>query len=466
MNKKKRIIDFKNVYLLVMFIASLFMCIGYASVNSVTLNLGGLVSVEAFKGIFLSDITILSSSSESHVDLFYETMMQSTVVLEDNINSTLSMQISVYNNSSDDYYFDDVVYGSNFYDNNNIDYTLSGINHGDKISIHETKTFNITFKYTDEYKNSNPTNFDNVLNSYINFKFIKGYSISYTGLNDTSGLDTLILDSQTKTITFTNQTGIPTSVSVTGATAEYISPNLTLSNPTSNVTVTATIDTGIITDNTTTTYDHNTLQAGTTTIFNNIAGKPKVVVDENGKVISFEYTDVGSGVIINTGNSIDTGVDAFDNRGYTIHLKYKLDTSQNTGKMILTAMNNTNGKKYNGFALFVNSATKYYLNATTNPTNMANSQAFGSRLNTNGWNTSAGEKEYTFDLTYSPSPNKAITASLTPVTSGSSNFSANQTQLGYYPDSINDVSIMLGGSSLAGKDVVNMTVLEFSVSKN
>ena len=114
------------------------------------------------------------------------------------------MQISVYNNSSDDYYFDDVVYGSNFYDNNNIDYTLSGINHGDKISIHETKTFTITFKYTDEYKNSNPTSFDNVLNSYINFKFIKGYSISYTGLNDTSGLDTLILDSQTKTSTFTN----------------------------------------------------------------------------------------------------------------------------------------------------------------------------------------------------------------------------------------------------------------------
>ena len=369
MSKKKRIIDFKNVYLLVMFIASLFMCIGYASVNSVTLNLGGLVSVEAFKGIFLSDITILSSSSESHVDLFYETMMQSTVVLEDNINSTLSMQISVYNNSSDDYYFDDVVYGSNFYDNNNIDYTLSGINHGDKISIHETKTFTITFKYTDEYKNSNPTTFDNVLNSYINFRFKKGYSITYTNITTQSNYPTLVLDGENLSVTFSGD--VPSDIKVIGLTTstEYVSGTnytynngvLTFNNVSENLEIrkVSSVTPGVPVEEVIENNDGSTTTITTVTT----PGGDEVVVG-----YEIDTSDTNDGSIPLPAGGIDTGVLAFDGNDFTVTLKAKLYIANCTTTVCPIISVSKKESKVNGVLIYeqgnINSSNGYNPDAT------------------------------------------------------------------------------------------------------
>ena len=135
--------------------------------------------------------------------------------------------------------------------------------------------------------------------------------------------------------------------------------------------------------------------------------------------------------------------------------------------MILSAINNVKNKKYNGFALFVSSATQFYLNATDTGTNIANTTTvFGSRL-CDGWKTTAGEKEYTFDMTFAPSPSKSITSSQTPVTSGSTTYSSSTNQLSYYPDSIEDISITIGGGgTLTGRNLASMTVLEFSITKN
>ena len=142
------------------------MSIGYARVGSVTSELVGLVNAKKATGVFIYDATINASSPadvyESNISILYSTMMQSRVVLNENVNSTLTMNITIYNKSDDDVYFDKTVYGENFYDNNNIDFTLSGITHGQKLSKNDNVSFTMTFKYTDAYKASNPSTFTNV----------------------------------------------------------------------------------------------------------------------------------------------------------------------------------------------------------------------------------------------------------------------------------------------------------------
>ncbi len=531
--KDHKIINKNKWFLIAIVIASVFMSIGYATVNSVTVDLTGSANAYAVKDVFIYDASIDSSSPadvfESNISIMYSTMMQSRVVLNQNSSSTLTMNITIYNKSDGDVYFDQVVYGDNFYDNNNIDYTLSGLTQGQRLGVNENVSFTITFKYTDQYKATNPSTFDNVLNSYLNFRFVKGYTITYNGFGSNNNLPTVLLENETKNITFTSTngipydvsvtgctasytsptltlsnvsanvvvsrifsitysgftgstsgltnimgvdggtitfnstTGIPNSVTVTGATGSYNSPTLTISNITDNIVITGTFDSGVNHDTTTTTYNHNNLTPGTITVFDNIPGKPRVEVDDNGKVISFEYTDVGSGVSFTSGNSIDTGVDAFDNSGYTIHLKFTMDPYDNTGDMILSAMQRQNGNKYKGFSLNVYSGSRINLYANTNGTNI-NNNAFGTLLNS--FNLPSGEQTYEFDMTYTPSPNKAITATLTPNTSGSP-YTATTNHLSYYPDTLNDSSIVLGGNiANHNKDIESMTVLEFSITKN
>ena len=166
-------------------IATVFMSIGYATINSVTLDFDGSANAFRTTGVFIYDASIDSTSPanvfDSNISIMYSTMMQSRVVLNENTSSTLSMNVTIYNKSNNDVYFDRVVYGDNFYDNNNIDYTLSGLSHGQKLSVDDSVTFTITFKYTDQYKASNPSTFTNVLNSYLDFRFVNGYTITYNG---------------------------------------------------------------------------------------------------------------------------------------------------------------------------------------------------------------------------------------------------------------------------------------------
>ena len=78
---------------------------------------------------------------------------------------------------------------------------------------------------------------DNVNDSIV---VTKQYFITYTGFSgNTSGLISRISASGGG-ITFNNTTGIPVKVAVTGATGSYSRPTLTLSNITSDITITAT----------------------------------------------------------------------------------------------------------------------------------------------------------------------------------------------------------------------------------
>ena len=89
------------------------------------------------------------------------------------------------------------------------------------------KTLHITISYKE-------SGFDENNITYpldLSFDFKRIYTITYNGFTSTAGLPTSILEDDTKTITFNNTTGIPSNVLVTGATKNYISPTLILSNP-------------------------------------------------------------------------------------------------------------------------------------------------------------------------------------------------------------------------------------------
>ena len=210
----------KNYYLVIIFIASLFMCVGYATVNNVTLNLAGASSVASQKGIFIYDAQIDENSNanvaSSNIALTYGTVLESTVVLNNNVNSTLTMEITIYNKEASTAIFDKVSYGSNFYDNNNIDFTLTGLTHGQEVRSNESVTFTITFKYTDAYKATNPSTFTNTLNSYLNFDF--GGSSNVARVN---GTEYETLQAAINSIVTSNQT----TITLLKDTAENITVN-------------------------------------------------------------------------------------------------------------------------------------------------------------------------------------------------------------------------------------------------
>lgn len=163
MKKKKKNI----IYTTLIVFASIFMCIGYAAVNSVTLNLSGISSVILPKKLFIVDVTPNENNSTTTVNLFDETFLDTRVVLNsDNSSSTLS--ITIKNNTSYNYSFQqiDFEYGPETYDNENIIFELSGLEQEYEIESGDSITFDLIFKYDDL---TNITS--NILNCKLNFNF-------------------------------------------------------------------------------------------------------------------------------------------------------------------------------------------------------------------------------------------------------------------------------------------------------
>lgn len=170
-----------KLYVVLLVIVTLFMGIGYASINSVTFNMIGSSSAKKSDGIKITDITYLSSDTSDNssvINSYDNTIMNSTINLSDDISSYVTYKITLYNNSDYDYMYDSAVYDDKFYSNENIIYLVSGINKDDIIKSGETKNITITFKY----KTSNISR--KTLDLYINFKFIKLYEVFYNDIEN------------------------------------------------------------------------------------------------------------------------------------------------------------------------------------------------------------------------------------------------------------------------------------------
>lgn len=154
-------------------ISTFFLSIGYATFESITLDINGQVTAVPQSDIYISNAeystNVNADTENSIIHQYYQTTLYNTVILGNSANSSITYNITMYNNSDVTYTFNSVQYKEEFYDNLNIVYELEGLKKGDLLLSKQQLTFSIKFHYMN---NVVPNN--NILNSYLNFKFVKG----------------------------------------------------------------------------------------------------------------------------------------------------------------------------------------------------------------------------------------------------------------------------------------------------
>lgn len=228
----------KKIFMILLLISTLFMSIGYASVNSIILNITGELSYTAQEGVYISNIRYVSSTSsdqnDSTIKADFGTLINNTIILSNTEkDSQITYEIVVYNSTNDIYAFNEMLYSTDefFYDNTDIKVSISGIEKWDEIDPGQTTSFLLTFEYIDGLT----TITDNELNSTINFKFDKYYTITYEDVTN-NNYPSKVFEGSDITITFTDP--IPLGVIVSGSESySYTSPTLTITNVQENVTI-------------------------------------------------------------------------------------------------------------------------------------------------------------------------------------------------------------------------------------
>ena len=172
-NKKKNNSNNK-LYPILLVIATLFMGIGYAMVNSVTLEVEGSSFALLQDGVFITEVNYKSNveadTTGSTINYALGTMVDSHIVLGSVDNSTITYQIVVYNNTDKEQMFIGVLTDNaddELSSNANIEYSLSGLlEYTTTIAPKSSIDFTITFKYA-----TGADLTQNTLDSKLNFRF-------------------------------------------------------------------------------------------------------------------------------------------------------------------------------------------------------------------------------------------------------------------------------------------------------
>ena len=260
----------KNKILIPLFIiiATILMGIGYAAVNSVSLDIIGEANAEIQSGIYITDARYIENNnaivSESDIINVQQNMFASNIVLSStDANSSITYEIKIYNSTNEPYYFQKVDYldDSTTYSNNGIEFFLTGLTQDTILNSKQELTFTITFKYKDNIIAEN-----NTLTSYLNFKFNKKYTMTYVGFTN-NNYQTTIYEGETLTVEFNNESIYGVKIYKNDTIFqdyEYQNKILTIENVTSDLTINAMTDLGydiVITD---TKNSFNTIDLSTT----------------------------------------------------------------------------------------------------------------------------------------------------------------------------------------------------------
>ncbi len=154
------------------------MSIGYASINSITMNISGNVNTKSQEGIFITDVKVLEGNG--NINSYSSTILGTNTTLIDDVSSQVTYEVKFYNSTDNDVpYFGEIFDkedNSLFYTNPNIKYEVN-IKKGDVILKHDYLTLTITFKYKNGVVSENKN-----LESFINFIFINDeYLFDYKG---------------------------------------------------------------------------------------------------------------------------------------------------------------------------------------------------------------------------------------------------------------------------------------------
>ena len=146
-----------------------FITYGYASMSD-NFVIQGEVGYEPPKKVFITNIETLSGNAVTNG--YVLSTHNSTVTLGNSGTSNATFEITVYNNTGEKYGFNAVTYALyegdiSAYDNENIEFTLSGIERKTPIEDKAYLTFEVTFSYVKNTVSSN-----RVLNSVLNYEFL------------------------------------------------------------------------------------------------------------------------------------------------------------------------------------------------------------------------------------------------------------------------------------------------------
>jgi len=233
---KKKKLKRKMFFSILLLLASLFMSIGYASVNSVVLDISGsLVAHAPLEVIITRAVESESNNGFSFVNYADGTLLNSTVTLlnsNEGDDSYVTLLVSIYNNTSRTYAYNGTSYlmGDGSYDNDNIIFSLEGLEERDFLRPSEEKVVKVTFRYKDSSNVSN-----NVLNSLINFDFVPVYNIDYINITN-NNYPTYALEGEN--ISFSFMKDIPGAVNIEGSNNySYSNPTLTINNVTNDIVI-------------------------------------------------------------------------------------------------------------------------------------------------------------------------------------------------------------------------------------
>lgn len=173
MSKEKQSVKkfrLSTCYSMLIIIAALFMCVGYASVIDVKANVEGELNATPQTGVFITNVEA-TDTENVQINYYIGNMVDSKVTLSDSEAATVSYNVTVYNSTSDiNYMFVGVAKDESSelcYTNDNIKYTLTNVE--EKVTIlkpKESLTFIVTFEYDNKTDRTN-----NILESKLNYRF-------------------------------------------------------------------------------------------------------------------------------------------------------------------------------------------------------------------------------------------------------------------------------------------------------
>ena len=220
----------KKTYPILIASATLIMGIGYASIT-MSLDIKGTAIAQAQKEILITNINCEQSNAK--INSYTKTIIDSEIELSNtDINSKVECKINITNTTNNNYAFKELIYGNEFYDNQDIEVTTN-IQKGTMINKNQTLELTLTFKYKENIREIE----NNTLNSVINIKFEKYYTITYKNIIN-NNYPTIIFPNETIEITFIND--IPNTISISGASNyNYEKPKLTIREPHDDITIDA-----------------------------------------------------------------------------------------------------------------------------------------------------------------------------------------------------------------------------------
>ncbi len=192
-NKKIKILKY-------IFLSLILMSIGYASLNSIAMDIKGDINAKSQDGVFITEIQLVEDKTFNASNSDYsinKTLFKDSITLsdyiEDSSTTSITYKVTIYNSNDFAVKFEGAKYDSEdnslFYTNQNISFNLKDENYENEYVIGEiipNKSYAnlyITFQYKDGKLPSNvdEENF-NKLDFYINLKYEKvTYQISYFG---------------------------------------------------------------------------------------------------------------------------------------------------------------------------------------------------------------------------------------------------------------------------------------------